>query len=77
MIAYIAPVPDGTASCIKRPRSSTSLTASLKSITPAQTSAEYSPNYVLQGWRLPEPNSCQTRQIATEAVKRAGWVRKV
>ena len=43
MIAYIAPVPSGTACCINLPRNSTNLIASLKSMTPAQTNAEYSP----------------------------------
>ncbi|MGC9913047.1 acyltransferase domain-containing protein, partial [Escherichia coli] len=43
MIAAIAPVPSGTASCMNLPRISTRRTASAKSITPAQTSAEYSP----------------------------------
>ena len=41
--AAMAPVPSGTASCMARPRSSTSLTASAKSSAPLQTSAEYSP----------------------------------
>src|SRR5471032_2803459 len=73
IIADIAPVPSGTASCISLPRNSTSEMACLKSSTPAHTKAEYSPRL------CPAINTgsvpfccCQTRQIATEAASKAG-----
>ncbi|MNV52005.1 hypothetical protein D3C71_1440760 [compost metagenome] len=78
MMADIAPVPSGTASCISLPRSSTRRIAAWKSSTPAQTSAEYSPRLwpAMMAGILP-PCCCQTRKIATEAASNAGCVCQV
>src|SRR5689334_5259519 len=71
----IAPCPAGTACCIRRPRSRTTLTASRNASAPAATSALYSPRL----WPATQDGSmeysfCNTRRMAMEAVRIAGWV---
>ena len=73
--AAMAPVPSGTASCMAAARKRTSGTASLKSMTPAATSAEYSPRLcpATTAGILP-PFSHHRRQAAIPAVSITGWV---
>ena len=74
MIAAIAPVPTGTASCMNSPRWRTTRTASRIRTAPDTTSAEYSPRLwpaVSAGVR---PRSAHAAAAATLAVKTAGCV---
>ena len=69
------PCPTGTASCMKRPRSTTSLTASPNASASAHTSAVYSPRLwpaSIEG--IAPPCACHTRQTATPAASIAGCV---
>src|SRR5215467_1341517 len=74
MIAAIAPMPCGTASCIYVPRLRTSRTASANFSEPAQTSAEYSPRLCPATKSGCNPFSASTRAAATETVRIAGCV---
>ena len=75
MIAAIAPSPCGTAFCISRPRSATSLIASWKSSTSAATRAAYSPRLCpASAYGLFIHISVMMRITATSAASMAGCV---
>ena len=74
MIAAIAPVPTGTASCMNSPRLRTTRTASAKRNAPATTSAEYSPRLCPAARLGVRPRSPQALAAATLAVSTAGCV---
>ena len=76
--AAIAPVPSGTASCIRRPRSRTRPAASCSDSAPAQTRAEYSPRlWPASCAGIPPPAAIQARHTPTPAASSAGWVNSV
>src|SRR3989449_512295 len=74
MMAAMAPVPTGTASCMNSPRLRTTLIASRKRIAPATTSAEYSPRLWPAASAGRRPRSAQAAAAATLAVRTAGCV---
>src|SRR5207244_4280383 len=74
MIAAIAPVPTGTASCMNSPRLRTIRTASANCSAPATTSAVYSPRLFPAVKAGRRPRSAQAAATATDAVSTAGWV---
>jgi hypothetical protein len=74
MMAAIAPVPTGTASCMNSPRLRTMRTASAKRRAPATTSAVYSPRLCPAAKDGSRPRSAHAAAAATEAVSTAGWV---
>ena len=74
MIAAIAPVPTGTASCMNSPRLRTMRTASEKRTAPATTSAVYSPRLWPAASAGRRPRSAHAVAAATDAVSTAGCV---
>src|SRR5689334_3682880 len=74
MIAAIAPVPTGTASCMNSPRLRTICAASRSDSAPAVTSAEYSPRLCPPASAGVSPRSAQAAAAATLAVRIAGCV---
>jgi hypothetical protein len=72
MMAAIAPVPTGTASCMNSPRLRTIRTASAKRSAPAMTSAVYSPRLWPAARAGLRPRSAHAVAAATEAVNTAG-----
>src|SRR5262245_27037859 len=74
MMAAIAPVPTGTASCMNSPRLRTMRTASAKRKAPATTRALYSPRLWPAASAGRRPRSAHAVAAATEAVNTAGCV---
>jgi hypothetical protein len=76
--AAMAPVPAGTAACIRRPRSRTSFAASASDSAPAATSAAYSPRlWPAKRAGCAPPAATHARQAATSAASSAGCVNSV
>src|SRR6056297_508882 len=74
----MAPSPSPTASCIRRPRSSTTAVASTSAIDSAATSAAYSPRlWPAMATGICAPREVYTRQTAISAASMAGWVQRV
>ena len=75
MIAAIAPMPAGTASCIACARKRTSGNASRNASAPAATSAVYSPRLCpARTIGIGPPAACHARHVATPAVSITGCV---